>query len=141
MLPVMNRNLWMPEVFNDFFDTEFMPKANATAPAINVKESENNYTVEVAAPGMKKDDFNVHVDDEGNLHIKMESKNEKKDDNKKEHFLRREFCYSKYEQTLLLPDDVDKDKIAAKVNDGVLTIDLPKVVKAAEKVARKIDVA
>lgn len=131
----------MPEVFNDFFDTDYMPKANATAPAINVKETEKDYTVEVAAPGMKKDDFNVHVDDEGNLHIKMESKDEKKDDNKKEHYLRREFSYSKYEQTLVLPDDVDKDKIAAKVNDGVLTVELPKIVKAEEKTARKIDIA
>ena len=141
MLPVMNRNLWMPEVFNDFFDTDFMPKANATAPAINVKETPKDYTVEVAAPGMKKDDFNVNVDHDGNLHIKMESKNEKKDDNRKEHFLRREFSYSKFEQTLLLPDDVDKNKIAARVNDGVLTIDLPKVEKTEDKNVRKIDIA
>ena len=101
----------MPEVFNDFFDTDFMSKASATAPAINVKETDKNYTVELAAPGLKKDDFEVNVDNDGNLHIKMESKNDKKDENKKEHYLRREFSYSKFEQTLLLPDDVDKDKI------------------------------
>ena len=136
-----NRNLWMPEVFNDFFDTDFMSKASATAPAINVKETDKNYTVELAAPGMKKDDFEVNVDNDGNLHIKMESKNDKKDENKKEHYLRREFSYSKFEQTLLLPDDVDKDKIGAKVNDGVLTVDLPKVVKAEDKTARKIEIA
>lgn len=136
-----NRNLWMPEVFNDFFDTDFMSKASATAPAINVKETDKNYTVELAAPGLKKDDFEVNVDNDGNLHIKMESKNDKKDENKKEHYLRREFSYSKFEQTLLLPDDVDKDKIGAKVNDGVLTVDLPKVVKAEDKTARKIEIA
>ncbi len=131
----------MPEVFNDFFDTDFMSKASATAPAINVKETDKNYTVELAAPGLKKDDFEVNVDNDGNLHIKMESKNDKKDENKKEHYLRREFSYSKFEQTLLLPDDVDKDKIGAKVNDGVLTVDLPKVVKAEDKTARKIEIA
>ena len=83
MLPVM-RNTWMPEVFNDFFDTDFMPRTNATAPAINVKETEHDYTVELAAAGMKKDDFNINIDADGNLHIKMEKKNEKKEEEKKE---------------------------------------------------------
>lgn len=140
MLPVMNRNLWMPEEFNDFFDTDFMPRVSATAPAINVKESEKDYTVELAAPGLTKDDFNVNIDNDGNLHIKIENKSNKKDEDKKSHYLRREFSYSKYEQTLLLPDDVEKDKIAASVNHGVLTVELPKLVKAEEKTARHIEI-
>ena len=70
--------------------------------------------------------------------IKMETKQNKKDEDKKSHYLRREFSYSKFEQTLILPDDVEKDKIEAKVNDGVLTIILPKVEKAQSKVARQI---
>ena len=140
MLPVMNRNLWMPEEFNDFFDTDFMPRVSATAPAINVKESEKDYTVELAAPGLTKDDFNVNIDNDGNLHIKIENKSNKKDEDKKSHYLRREFSYSKYEQTLLLPDDVEKDKIAASVNHGVLTVELPKLVKAEEKTARQIEI-
>lgn len=139
MLPVM-RNSWMPEVFNDFFDTDFMPRTKATAPAINVKETEHDYTVELAAPGMKKEDFDINVDNDGNLHIKMEHKTEHNDENRKEHYLRREFSYSKYEQTLILPDDVDKEKIAANVNDGVLTVDLPKVAKAEVKSTRQIEV-
>ena len=77
MLPVM-RNTWMPEVFNDFFDTDFMPRTNATAPAINVKETEHDYTVELAAAGMKKGDLNISFDADVNLHIKMEHKDEKK---------------------------------------------------------------
>ena len=125
MLPVM-RNSWMPEVFNDFFDTDFMPRTNATAPAINVKETEHDYTVELAAAGMKKDDFNINIDADGNLHIKMEKKNEKKDEDKKEHYLRREFSYTKFQQSLYLPDNVDKEKITANVANGVLTIELPK---------------
>lgn len=140
MLPVMNRNLWMPEEFNDFFDTDFMSRVSATAPAINVKESEKDYTVELAAPGLTKDDFNVNIDNDGNLHIKIENKSNKKDEDKKSHYLRREFSYSKYEQTLLLPDDVEKDKIAASVNHGVLTVELPKLVKAEEKTARQIEI-
>ncbi|MDY6394295.1 MAG: Hsp20/alpha crystallin family protein, partial [Bacteroidales bacterium] len=73
MLPLMKRtNDWMPSVFNDFFDTDFMPRINATAPAINVIETEKDYKVELAAPGMRKDDFQVHINNEGNLSIKME---------------------------------------------------------------------
>lgn len=127
MLPLMKKtNDWMPNVFNDFFDTDFMPKINATAPAINVIETEKDYKVELAAPGMKKDDFTVHINNEGNLSIKMESKKEN-EQKEKGRYLRREFSYSKYEQTLILPDDVEKDKISAKVNDGVLTVTLPKL--------------
>lgn len=140
MLPVINRNNWMPEVFNDFFDTDFMTRTKATAPAINVKETEKEYTVEVAAPGMTKDDFNVNIDKDGNLHIHMEAHTEKKEEDKKSHYLRREFAYSKFEQTLLLPDDVEKEAIAARVNDGMLTVTLPKMAKPETPSARQIEV-
>ena len=139
MTPMM-RNNWIPTVFNDLFDTDFMPKANCTAPAINVKESDKAYTVELAAPGMKKEDFNVHINDEGNLIIKMEQKQETKDEDKSVRYLRREFSYSKYEQTLILPDDVKKDAITAKVEHGVLTVELPKLVEEKVKVSRQITI-
>ena len=140
MMPMMRTNNWIPAVFNDLFNTEYMPKMSATAPAINVKESDKAYTVELAAPGMKKEDFNVHINDEGNLIIKMESKAEKKEEDKNTRYLRREFSYSKFEQTLILPDDVNKEKISAKVEHGVLTVELPKVVEEKVKVSRQIDV-
>lgn len=140
MLPIMHRNSWLPEVFDDFFDTDFMPRANATAPAINVIENEKDYIVELAAPGLKKEDFSVNVNDDGNLSIKMEQKHENKEENKKAHYLRREFNYTKFEQTLLLPDDVDKEKISAKVNDGVLTVEVPKLEQKPNKVQRQIEV-
>ena len=139
MLPVM-RNSWMPEVFNDFFDTDFMPRTNATAPAINVKETATDYTVEVAAPGMKKENFNINIDADGNLRIKMEKKEAEADASRREHYLRREFAYGKYEQTLILPDDVDRQKIAARMADGVLTIDLPKIDRTEQKTQRTINV-
>jgi HSP20 family protein len=139
-MPMM-RNSWIPTVFNDLFDTDFMPKANCTAPAINVKESDKAYTVELAAPGMKKEDFNVHINDEGNLVIKLEQKQEHKEEDKNVRYLRREFSYSKYEQTLILPDDVKKDGISAKVEHGVLTVELPKLVEEKVKVSRQIDIA
>ena len=140
-MPVMRSNSWIPSVFGDLFDTDFVPKSNYTAPAINVKESDKAYTVELAAPGMKKEDFNVHINDEGNLIIKMESKQEHKEEDKNTRYLRREFSYSKYEQTLILPDDVKKDDIKAHVENGVLTVELPKVVDEKVKLSRQIEIA
>ena len=134
----MYRNTWLPEVFNDFFDNNYMPKANATAPAINVLESKTDYRVELAAPSMRKEDFDVNINTDGDLVIKMDRKGEKHEENV--HYLRREFSYTKYEQTLILPDDVDKQKISANVADGVLTIVLPKVVREEQKIARSIEI-
>ena len=119
-----NQN-WLPGIFNDFFDNNWMEKANATAPAINVVESDKDYKVEVAVPGMTKEDFNIHLGDENELVISMEKKVENEDkENKK--YLRREFSYTKFQQSLYLPDNVDKEKITANVANGVLTIELPK---------------
>lgn len=121
-----NQN-WIPSIFNDFFDNDWMVKANATAPAINVIESDKDYKVEVAAPGMTKNDFNIHLSEDNELVISMEKKNETKEEDKEnKKYLRREFSYTQFQQALVLPDDVDKDKINANVSDGVLTIELPK---------------
>ena len=138
---MMRTNSWIPTVFNDLFYSDLMPKVNQTAPAINVKESDKAYTVELAAPGMKKEDFNVHINDEGNLVVKLESKQDHKEEDKNTRYLRREFSYTKFEQTLILPDDVKKDAISAKVENGVLTVELPKVVEEKVKLSRKIDIA
>ena len=140
MTPMMRTNNWIPAVFNDFFDTDYMPRANCTAPAINVKETNKAYVVELAAPGMQKEDFSVHVNDEGNLIIKMEKKQENKEEDKSARYLRREFSYSKFEQTLLLPDDVKREDIKAKVEHGVLTVELPKVVEEKVKLSRQIEI-
>lgn len=140
MRPMNHRNPWLPTVFNDLFDVNLMPRMNTQAPAINVLESEKSYTVEVAAPGMKKEDFSVNINGEGNLIVKMERKEEQNENNKNAHYLRREFSYAKYEQTLILPDDVEKHKISAKMDNGVLYIELPKTEPAAQKVERQIEI-
>ena len=123
---------WLPGSVNDLFANDWMTRTNATAPAINVIEDEKDYKVEVAAPGMNKEDFKVNVTDDNYLVLTMEKKNESKDEDKKRKYLRREFSYHKFEQSLALPEDVNKDEIKASVNDGVLTIDIPKV-KVTEK--------
>lgn len=140
MLQVMNSNSWFPTLFDEFFNNDWMPKMKATAPAVNVKEDVKAYTMEVAAPGIKKEFCRINIDADGNLALAIENKLEHKEENKedkKEHYLRREFCYSNYQQTFTLPDDVDKDHIAAKVEDGVLTITLPKVSKEEIKQAQR----
>lgn len=141
MMPVRRTQNWLPSIFNDFLDNDWMVKANATAPAINVIESDTDYKVEVAAPGMNKEDFHIHINEDNDLVISMEKKEEKKEEGKESRYLRREFSYSKFQQTLILPDDVDKDQIDAKVENGVLTIDLPKrKPEEAVKTTKVIDI-
>ena len=136
MLPVMFKESWFPTVFDDFLNTDFMPRANTTAPAVNVKEDEKAYTMELAAPGIKKEYCRVGINEEGNLCIAIENKMEHKEENKKHHYLRREFSYSNYQQNYTLPDDVERDKISAKVENGILTVTLPKIVKEEKKFAK-----
>ena len=116
-------------------------QTRVTAPAINVIENDKDYKVEMAAPGMTKDDFKVNVDENNNLIICMEKKEEKKEEKKDGRILRREFSYSRFQQSILLPDNVEKDKISAKVEHGVLFIDIPKVVdKKVQETTKTIDV-
>lgn len=150
---------WIPGIFNDFFGYDWMLRHNTTAPAINVFECENKYSVDVAAPGMTKEDFSIHINSENDLVICMEKnccKNhngeqcgcndkeavqqpEKSEEEKKGRYLRREFSYTKFQQTLIMPDNANTSKIAAKVSDGVLHIEIPKKSTAeASNVSRRI---
>jgi len=133
MLPMISRfndQNWFPTLFNDFFDNDFWmtnSKNNVTAPAVNVMDEEKEYKVEIAAPGMTKEDFQIKLDNNNNLVIALEKKCENKEGKKDHHkYLRREFSYSKYQQTFTLPEDVEREQIVAKMADGVLTIDIPK---------------
>ena len=101
-------------------------------------EKDNEYDVEVAAPGMTKDDFKVSLDEDENLVIAFEKKDKKEEKDKEAHYLRREFSYTQFHQALILPDDVDKEKIEASVNNGVLNVVLPKVSQEQLKKAQKV---
>ena len=131
------RNNWIPDIFNDFFDNNWMERTNTTAPAINVIETDKAYEMQVAAPGMTREDFNVTLDKDGDLVIKMEKKGQEE---KKEngHYLRREFSFAKFQQTMLLPDDADKEKISATVENGVLQVIIPKVEPKVVPQANKV---
>lgn len=125
---------WLNNWFDDnFFNTPVMAQTTTTAPAVNVKEDNKQYVMEVAVPGLKKEQVNMSIDKDGYLTLSIENKNEQKDENKKEHYLRREFSYTSYRQSYALPDNVDADKIAANVADGVLKVVLPKVEKKEEQ--------
>ena len=139
-------------VLNDWFDNDFsdnffngVRRAGATAPAVNVKEDADKYTMEVAVPGIKKDFVRIELNKDGDLELAIENKLEHhEEDGKaehKEHYLRREFSYSNYQQVYSLPEDVDKEHISAKVEDGILSIELPKIKKEEANVnGRKIEI-
>lgn len=126
MLPVRNyRNqTWLPTLFNELFE-DWTPAVNTT-PAFNVVEDAKSYKVEVAAPGMTKDDFKIHLNDKNQLIVHLEKKTEEKQDDTERRYLRHEFSYTTFQQALIVPDTVDKKSISAAMQDGVLTITLPK---------------
>ena len=146
MLPSRRFNQYgLTDFFNDFFENKALEKVSGTAPAINVLENEKEYKLEVATPGMCKDDFKVHLNKDGNLVIEMEKKDceckGKEEDKKECRFLRKEFSYSKFSQTLLLPDNADKEGIEAQVNNGILKVTIPKQEKTKnEDTKREIEV-
>lgn len=140
MLPTRrfkNEN-WLPNIFDDFFDSSWMERTNATAPAINVIEKSDSYELEIAAPGMTKEDFNVRLNENGDIVINMEKKHKEEEKDKKDgHYLRREFSYSKFQQTMLLPDNAERDKITAEMNNGVLLVLIPKKIEDKVQCAGK----
>ena len=118
---------WLPLFFNDFFKDDWKTESSSTIPAVNVKETDTAFCVEVAAAGMTKDDFFVNVDEDNDLVITMEKKSESKEGDSESRYLRREFSYSKFNRTMVLPENVNKEKIEAKVENGVLFVNLPKL--------------
>ena len=124
----ITRNNWFPTMMNDFFFNDLMPKTQSqySTPKMNITETNGSFEIELAAPGMTKDDFSIHLTDNNTLELKMEKKqsNEEKKDDKS--YLRKEFSYQSYAQTFTLPDTVASDAIKATMADGILTITLPK---------------
>ncbi len=144
MLPSrrFNGQLALTDFFNDFFENRSLEKV-ANTPAINVADNDTEYRLENAAPEMCKNDLKVHIKKDGNIVIEMEKTDcGCKDKEKKEcKYLRKEFSYSKFSQTLLLPDNADRENIDAQVANGILKITIPKLEKPkAEEEKRVIEV-
>lgn len=133
---------WFAPFFNDFFNATPWPGEHPL-PAMNVLENETAYTVQLAVPGMTKEDFNISLDTDDTLVVRTTRKcgrhadeeGEKENNDKRHpHYVRREFGFTRFEESLTLPDDVDKEAVKATVENGVLTIELPK--KSAEDLAK-----
>jgi HSP20 family protein len=102
-------------------------------PKINVSESDKDYRLDVCIPGMKKEDLNLSIDTDNNLVIELYRKDEKKEQDEKRHYLRKEFSTMQFKQLLSLPENVKRDQIGAKVENGILTITLPKFTPEEQK--------
>lgn len=131
----------VPNLFEDFFGSDFFDRIGAMSggsnlPSVNIRDQKDRYSIEVAAPGLNKDDFNVEVD-EGALTIS--SSKEESDEQKEGDYTRREFNYTAFQRTFTLPDTVNEDDISAEYEGGVLYINIPK--KEEEKrEKKKIDI-
>ncbi|MGN6603814.1 MAG: Hsp20/alpha crystallin family protein [Ginsengibacter sp.] len=138
-------NQW--PLFDDFFNRDFFnwglsnfSDTNTTVPGVNVKETKDNFEVEVAAPGMDKKDFKIQLD--GNLlTISSERSDRREENNEDEKYSRKEFSYQSFQRSFTLPKDVvDSDKIEAKYENGLLHLVIPKKEEAKQKPPRQIQI-
>ncbi len=145
------RTNWLPSLFSDFFDDDFMGRRprRVSVPAVNVLEDEKGYKIELAAPGMTKEDLHVSINEDNEIVIAFEKKSETCDDKNGEKcekkndrtYLRHEFSYNSFRQAFTLPEDVDLEKIDGQMKDGILYIDLPKKDLTKETpVSRQIEI-
>lgn len=138
--PVRTFPTFMDEFFNmDPFTSSGGRTMASTAPAVNVKETDKAFILEVAAPGMKKDDINVVVEPNNTLVISSETSdsNEEKEEGK---YTRKEFTYSAFKRSFALPDNVQADSVDAQYNDGILLLTIPKMEEAKANLSRTVEV-
>ncbi len=142
MLPMI-RKRFLPGFDDEFFGRNFLDnfpgrQTGVNIPAVNVLEEDKSFKIEVAAPGLEKEDFKIDLDRDI-LTISSEKKDEKKEENKK--FMRKEFSYTSFNRSFTLPESVDSEKIDAKHKDGILEIILPKKDSEIQKPAREINIS
>lgn len=132
MTPSVFNNFFKP--WNEWFDRPALFDRVTTLPAINVKENSDNYTVSLAAPGLKKEDFKLDI--EGNM-LTISCEKEELEEEKEEKFTRKEYDYFSFSRSFTLPEDVKKEAIDARYEDGVLNIRLPRLEEAKKLAAAK----
>jgi|SRR6185312_3739544 len=127
---VKRNNTLFPTLVNDLFDTDFfnfdndfMKLKSINAPSVNVSETDKEFKIEMAAPGLEKKDFKVTID-KGLLSISSEKETEKTEE--KKNYWRKEFSYNQFSRSFQLPDNTVTDKIDAKYDNGILSVVLPK---------------
>ncbi len=141
-----NEANWLPSVFDDMFKTDWLGgttnvnSIGTSIPAVNIQETEESFSVEVAAPGKTKEDFNIELENDV-LTISSEDKKENETTEKNGRYTRKEFSYSTFKRAFSLPDSVDSEKISAQYNNGVLEILLPKKEEAKVQAKRMIEIS
>jgi len=138
MLPKIKRTENWPSFVDEFFNTDFWPSfldvnTRYSVPAVNILEEDNEYRIEVVAPGIDKKDVKIDLEDDV-LTISSEKQEENEEKNK--HYMRREFNYTAFTRSFVVPEEVDAEKISAEHKNGILTLHLPKkeeVVKKTQK--------
>ncbi len=131
-----NLEKFFDEDLRDWFYSNFA-RSGTTVPSVNVKETGDDFQIEVAAPGMKKDDFDISLEN-NLLTISSEHSEETKED--EDNYTRREFSYQTFRRTFNIPDEINIDEIDAKYSDGLLRIRLPKQDVSKDRPAKKIKV-
>src|SRR5829696_9138410 len=130
------------EPWRDFFDLDLFdsrfPSAGSRMPAVNLAEDDNAYNVDVVAPGYKKDDFKLKVNDDV-LTISAESKNERSEGSDGREYSRREYSCNSFTRSFRLPDNAKDDSISARYNDGILQVYIPKTEKEV-KASKEINI-
>lgn len=137
---VTRNNIMLPSLMNEFFKPDWLGGSEnyaATLPAVNIKENETGYHLELAIPGKNKEDFKVEVDKDV-LTISMETKTE--DEKTGDNYTRKEFSYTSFKRSFTLPETVDSEKIKASYKDGILSFSLPKKDEALPKPKRMIEI-
>ena len=135
-----NSNLVFPSFLDEFFKPDWnggIQNFNSTLPAVNIKENETQYQLEFYAPGLKKEDFNIEVDQK-TLTISSEKQFENENNNEK--YSLKEYSYASFKRTFNLPETLDFDNIEAHYEDGVLQVSLPKREEALQKSKRLIEI-
>ena len=142
MLPILKftrpallaNDFFRTNLFGDLLDNDL----SLGAPAVNIAEGMDSYSIEVAAPGLARNDFKIKLDH--NVLTISSSKESKKED-KKEEYTRQEFSYSSFSRSFTLPESVEAEKISATYQEGILYISIPKREEAKVKPAREIEIA
>lgn len=135
--PSLVNGAWLSDFFDNdrFFDADWMSKQSI--PAVNVKESDSGFEIEVAAPGLTKKDFKVNVDN-GVLTISSEKEEEK--EQKEKDYTRKEFSYSSFSRSFTLPENVNEEEVKASYQDGILKLNVPKKSITVSKSKKAIEV-
>jgi HSP20 family protein len=134
---------WLPNILDDIFEerlTDSRFKNLSTLPAVNIQESEDRFTIELAAPGKAKEDFNIELDNDL-LTISSEKKTEQTTADKAKNYTRKEFSYQSFKRSFTLPESIDVSAIKANYENGVLNVELPKREEAKTQPKRLIDIS